>query len=103
MGFLVHGGIWGCGERLVSIVIFVWFCVVLAGNTLPPPPALPLPLPCACLHHAFMHMAFVHTCTLGHQDLCASGETRMQLEGRPLAALQHDPYQNGGLCKGLWE
>lgn len=73
------------GKRLVLAVIFVWFCVVLAGSILSFPTTLPLPLPCACLHHACMHMVFAHTCTPGHQELCASGETRMQQEGRPFA------------------
>lgn len=47
LGLWVHGRFWGCAERLVSIVLFVRFKVMLVGNNYPfPYPLLLLPFLC---------------------------------------------------------
>lgn len=104
-GLWVHGRFWGCVERLVSIVIFVWFYIMLVGNTtlFPTHPyfflssALYLSSSCICTHGICMHMhsQFTRSCLFPARPECSR-------RGRQFTVVQYERYQNRDVCKALW-
>ena len=70
VGLLAHGRFWGCRVSLASAAVFIWFSLMLVGNTASCflAHSHSSPLLCTYPDHTPGHMAFAHTYTYNSSE-----------------------------------